>query len=319
VTIAGGGLLLLMAGALLIDVQRRLFEPQLLLQPTSISLAAAFVSIAIKEAIYHYTIYVANRVHSPMLRANAWHHRSDAISSVIVFIGVGGSMVGFIWLDAIATIAISFMIGYVGFSLSLPGINELIDTGLKKEQRIEIKKIVQSVKGVRGLHRLRTRKMGIHVLVDMHILVDPRIGVSEGHKIIEAVRSRLIAEMGEISITDVLVHTDIENDGIAQTTSNLPFRDEITARLQQRWQSLEAANAIEQITLHYLSGKLTIDIDLPLSIVQNLKEARLLSQRFVDLVGFDPDIEAINIYYRSTAEESIPIFKVDGLRQLIGN
>jgi len=89
--------------------------------------------------------------------------------------------------------------------------------------------------------------------------------------------------------------------------------------LQQRWQSLEAASAIEQITLHYLSGKLTIDIDLPLSIVPDLKDARLLSQRFVDLVGFDPDIEAINIYYRSTAEQSTQIFKVDGLRQLIGN
>jgi len=92
VTIAGGALLLLMAAALLIDVQRRLFEPTLLLQPTSISLAAAILSIAIKEAIYQYTMYVAKRVRSPMLQANAWHHRSDAISSMIVFIGVGGSM-----------------------------------------------------------------------------------------------------------------------------------------------------------------------------------------------------------------------------------
>jgi len=176
VTIAGGILLLLMAAALLIDAQRRLFEPELLLLPTSISLVAAILSIAIKEAIYHYTIYVAKRVDSPMLRANAWHHRSDAISSIIVFIGVGGTMLGVLWLDAVATIGIGLMIGYVGFSLSFPGLKELVDTGLKKEQLIEIKNIILSVNGVRDLHQLRTRKMGIYVLVDVHIVVDPHMG-----------------------------------------------------------------------------------------------------------------------------------------------
>jgi len=317
VTIAGGGLLLLMAAGLLIDAQRRLFEPALLLQPTSITLAAAILSIAIKEAIYQYTIYIAKRVRSPMLRANAWHHRSDAISSVIVFIGVGGSMLGFLWLDAVATIGISFMIGYIGLALSLPGIYELIDTGLEKEQLIEIKEISLSVDGVRGLHQLRTRKMGIRVLVDIHILVDPDISVSEGHKISDAVRTRLMANMPEV--TEVLVHTDVENDELARMTSNLPFRNEIMARLQQSWQSLETAGVIEQITLHYLGGKLTVDIDLPLTIAPDIKEAQLLSQRFANLMTNDPDIDSINIYYRSTAHKPIQIFKVGELRKLIGN
>lgn len=317
VTIFGGGLLLLMAIGLLIDVQRRLWEPALLLQPTSISLAAAILSIAIKEAIYQYTIYVAKLVHSPMLRANAWHHRSDAISSLIVFIGVGGSMLGLLWLDAVATIAISFMIGYIGLSLILPGIYELIDTGLAEEQLMEIQKIALSVNEVRGLHQLRTRKMGISVLVDLHILVDPRLSVSEGHKISNAVRTRLMTNMPEV--TEVLVHIDIENDDLARLTANLPFRNEIMARLQQNWQSLQAAHAIEQITLHYLAGKVTVDIDLPLSLVQDIKEAQQLSQRFVDLMANDPEIDSITIYYRSTAQKSIPIFKVSELRKLIDN
>ncbi|RKZ84234.1 MAG: cation transporter [Candidatus Parabeggiatoa sp. nov. 1] len=316
VTIAGGGLLLLMAAGLLIDAQRRLFEPELLLQPTTISLVAAILSIAIKEAIYHYTIYIADRVRSPMLRANAWHHRSDAISSVIVFVGVAGTMMGFLWLDAVATIGISLMIGYVGFSLSLPGISELMDTGLEKQELIEIKELIHSVEGVRGLHQLRTRKMGINVLVDTNILVDPRISVSESHQICEAVRTRLMAEMPEI--TDVLVHIDPENDEQSQPTLNLPFRNEITARLQQHWQSLGVAGAIEQITLHYLFGKLTVDIDLPLTIVPDIKEAQLLSQHFADLVAFYPDIDAINIYYRSTtAHKPIQIFKVNELRKFM--
>jgi len=316
-TIAGGGLLLLMAGGLLIDAQRRLFEPELLLQPTAISLAAVILSIVIKEAIYHYTIYVANRVRSPMLRANAWHHRSDAISSLIVFFGVAGTMMGFLWLDAVATIGISFMIGYVGFSLILPGINELVDRGLEKEQLIEIKKIVKSVTGVRALHQLRTRKMGVNVLVDVHILVDPRLSVSEGHQIGEAVRTRLMAQKEEIA--DVLVHIDPEHDEKPQPTWNLPLRDEITARLQQHWQSLEIGGAIEQITLHYSSGKLTIDIDLPLTIVPSIEEAQLLSQRLTELVALEPSIDAINVYYRATPYQAKQVLKPSELHKIIGN
>ncbi len=312
-TIAGGGLLLLMAGGLLIDAQRRLFEPELLLQPTAISLAAVILSIVIKEAIYHYTIYVANRVRSPMLRANAWHHRSDAISSVIVFFGVAGSMMGFLWLDAVATIGISFMIGYIGFSLILPGINELVDRGLEKEQLIEIKEIILSVTGVHGLHQLRTRKMGANVLVDVHILVDPRISVSESHQIGEAVRTRLMAQREDI--TDVLVHIDPEADEKAQATWNLPLRDEIIARLQQHWQFLEASGAIEQISLYYLSGKLTVDVDLPLTIVPSLEEAQLLSQSFAELAALEPSIDAINVYYRATAYEAKRVLKQSDLQQ----
>ncbi len=316
VTIAVGGLLLLMAMGLFIEAQSRLFESTHVLRPTSITLAAAILSILVKEALFHYTIYIADRVQSPMLRANAWHHRSDAISSIIVFIGVAGSMLGYLWLDAVATIGICLMIGYIGLALSLPGINELVDTGLKKHQLIEIKDIIQSVEGVRALDQLRSRKMGVKVLVDTHIRVDAHISISEAHKIAETVRTQLITQIE--NIVDVLVHLDLENNQKAQSILNLPFRNEITAHLQQRWQSLKAANAIEQITLHYLSGKLTIDIDLPLTIVQDIKEAQLLSQRLTELVADDPIIDTINIYYRSTTHKPISILKITELHKLMG-
>jgi cation diffusion facilitator family transporter len=317
VTIAGGALLLLMAIGLLIDAQRRLFNPELLLLPTTISLVAALLSIVIKEALYQYTMYIAKRVRSPMLQTNAWHHRSDAISSVIVFIGVAGSMFGFIWLDAVATIVISFIIGYIGLSLSLPGIKELIDTGLKKEQLLEIKTIIQSVEGVLGLHQLRTRKMGIDVLVDVHILVNPRISVSESHKISKAVRTRLITKIEEI--VEVLIHIDFNNDEIIDPTLNLPLRHEIIARLQQYWQPLKANRAIEQITLHYLSGKLTIDVDLPLNIVRDIEDAQRLSQQFSELVVNDPDIQAVNVYYHSRPDKHQQVLKIHELQKLVGN
>ncbi|EDN68201.1 Cation efflux protein [Beggiatoa sp. PS] len=315
VTVAVGGLLLLMAVGLLIDVQRRIFEPELLLQPTAISLVAAILSIIVKEALYHYTMYIAKRIRSPMLEANAWHHRSDAISSMIVLIGVAGSMIGFLWLDAVATIGISLMIGYLGFSLSWTGLSQLVDTGLKNNSLVKIKEIIQSVTGVRSLHQLRTRKMGSNVLVDAHILVDPHISLSEGHQIGEVVRTRLMANRPEI--LDVLVHVDPENDEEMLPVVDLPLRDEITARLQQHWQSLGISGKIEKITLYYLSDKLTVDIDLPLTLVQNIEDAEKLAQRFVQLVTKESDIEEINIYYHSYSSKSVRILKINELQQLV--
>jgi cation diffusion facilitator family transporter len=294
-TVAIGGLLFIIAIGMLIDAARRLFDPTLLLQPTTITLIIAGLSIVIKEALYQYTTYIAKRVRSQMLQANAWHHRSDAISSVMVFLGIAGSMAGVHWLDAIAAIGVSLMIAHIGFQLGASGLSELVDTGLNSQQLSHITEIITSVDGVQMLHELRTRKMGANVLVDVHILVNPRLSVSEGHHISERVRIRLIEEMDEIA--DVLVHIDPENDEKEKPNLELPLRDEIIARLQQRWHSLKAADAIEQITLHYLGGRLTVDIYLSLSVVQEIKEAQILSQHFAQLAKDEPIIHTINVYY----------------------
>ncbi|EDN66127.1 Cation efflux protein [Beggiatoa sp. PS] len=249
-TVAIGGLLFIVAIAMLIDAARRLFDPTLLLQPTTISLVIAMLSIVIKEALYQYTTYIAKRVRSQMLRANAWHHRSDAISSVIVFLGIVGSMAGVSWLDAVAAIGVSMMIAHIGFQLGISGVSELVDTGLNSQQLSDITEIIVSVDGVKTLHELRTRRMGANALVDVHILVNPCLSVSEGHHIGERVRIRLIEEMDEVA--DVLVHIDPENDESEKPNLQLPLRDEIVAGLRQRWQSLQATDTIEKITLHYL-------------------------------------------------------------------
>ena len=294
-TVAVGGLLLLVAVGMLIDAGRRLFEPELLWQPTQVSLAVVVLSILLKEALYQYTRHVAKQVRSTMLQANAWHHRSDAISSIIVLVGIVGSLLGFPWLDAVAAIGVSLMIAHIGWSLGSGGISELVDTGLESQKISQIRTMIRSVDGVRTLHDLRTRYMGANALVDVHILVNPRISVSEGHQIGETVRILLIREIEEIA--EVLVHVDPENDENSKSNLGLPLRNEITTRLQQCWQSLEAADAVEQITLHYLSGRLTVDIYLSLSILQDIKEAPALSQRFVELARDDPDIDTIRVYY----------------------
>ena len=312
VTVAIGGLLLLVAISLLINSKERLLNPESMLKPANVTLIIAVLSFIIAELLYQYTMYVAKQINSPMLRANAWHHRSDAISSIVAFVGIAGSIAGILWLDIVATIGISLMIAYVGFLLSFTGISKLVDTGLNAEQRVEINKIIKSVEGVQAWQQLRTRWHGVNILVDVHVVVAPKISVSEGYKIAEAVRINLINKIAKIN--DVVVH--IVPDSKEPVVVNLPFRNEITMRLRQCWQHLEIVETIEQITLHYLAGELVVDVNLPLSIVQNLKEAQDLSQRLTEAT-IDLDIHILNIYFRSDKIKTIQIFKVGELVKLI--
>ncbi len=302
-TVAIGALLILVAIGMFVDAGRRLLSPDLLLHPSKFTLIVAFLSIVVKEALYQYTAQVAKKIKSKLLEANAWHHRSDAISSVIVLIGITGSIVGIHWLDAVAAIGVSFMIAHVGWSLGWGGVSELVDTGLDSKQLAEIKTIINSTDGVVTLHDLRTRKMGgTNVLVDVHILVNSTITVSEGHQIGERVRNKLITKMKNIK--DVLVHIDPENDdNINNTNLKLPSRVEITEHLQQIWQTMDLP--IENINLHYLSGKLTIDVYLFLPTIQDIKDTKVISQHFVQLATKELDIETVNIYYRIDSQQKV--------------
>ena len=192
-----------MAAGISYDAVRRLFEPELLLQPGPWALAAAVASILVKEAIYHYTMRSARRLRSRLLRANAWHSRGDAISSFVVLLGVAGTMAGLPYLDAIAAVGVAAMIAKIAWDLSWNSARELIDTALDAEEVAAIRSKILAVNGVRELHRLRTRRSGSDALVDVHLLVDPTLSVSEGHQIGEMVRSRLIGEIEDVAYTSI--------------------------------------------------------------------------------------------------------------------
>ena len=270
-----GGILIFVAILMLLDAAQRLWEAQYLLIPTTLSLVIAFLSIVIKEALFQYTIVAANKLRSPMLKANAWHHRTDAVSSVIVFLGIIGTFAGFMWLDAVAAIGVSFMIAHVGWELAWRGLQELIDTAMDTEKVAQIEHKIKTIDGVRTLHMLRTRYMGSHALVDVHLLVNPRISVSEGHQIAETVRQGLIQDFEEIS--EVMVHVDPENDEECAVRIDLPTREQLIEQLKQCWSDTVSSDHIERITLHYLGGKITVEVVLPLSIVNDLAAAQQLN------------------------------------------
>jgi hypothetical protein len=246
-----------------------------------------------KEAIYHYTMRYARRLKSKMLRANAWHSRTDAFSSVIVIIGVAGTLAGLEYLDAIAAVVVAWMVAHVGFKLSRESIGELIDTGLGKAEVSEIRGSILNVAGVKDLHMLRTRQMAGRALVDVHIhLDDARISASEAHHISEQVRRRLIRDIDDVA--DVTVHADIEDDQRAVGTNRLPPRSQVLQRLDACWGSLPAAKSI---ALHYIDGRIDVDVELPLEAAGDRASAEALERAYRDAVADDALIAGVRLVF----------------------
>ena len=297
VTVVLGIALMGVAIGIMFDATHRLFNPNTLLSPGVWALVIAGISVISKEVIYQYTMVVARRYRSNMLKANAWHSRSDAISSIIVVIGILGSMAGLTYLDAIAAIGVGVMIAKIGWDLAWNSLKELVDTGLESERVKEIEKSILDVDGVGTLHILRTRQIGADALVDVHIQVDPYLSVSEAHYISETVRTKLIHEIEEV--IDVMVHIDPEDDEDLPANTKLPLRPEILKKLEQAWENIPEAKEIENITLHYLQGKIEIELLLPLAILHNKQTntALEIEQRFKEALMNVSEIEKVSIRY----------------------
>ena len=263
--------------------------------PSALTLWTALGTLVAKEAMYRYTINIANRFGSNMLRASAWHHRSDALSSLVVAVGIGGSLIGFAWFDAIAAILVALMIIKVGIQLSWQSLRELVDTGLSTEDLESIRHAILSVSGVKALHMLRTRRVGGQALADVHIIVDDHVSVSEGHQISEAVRARLLKEITPMA--DVMVHIDTEEDVQGPSCEGLPLRDEVQQRLDGYFHDIPEARRIEQVTLHYLDGQIEIELLLPLAVAADPGAAQLLAQRFAEAVRADRQIRSVKVKY----------------------
>ena len=183
--------------------------------PGSIALWAAIASIIIKEILYHATIRTARRTDSPVVLANAWHHRSDALSSIGALAGIAGAMIlGEKWtiLDPIASCCISIAIIVVAVKMSLPSLAELLETSLPDEIEKDIISIANSVQGVENIHELKTRRNGISYIIDAHIVVDPHISVTEAHNIATDVENALKEKYG--NETQINIHIEPDQDSL---------------------------------------------------------------------------------------------------------
>lgn len=261
----------------------RLESAEEIIGPAMFTLIIAAISIISNEALYHATRAVADKIRSPLLEANAWHHRSDAISSIVVFVGIGATYLGYPLLDAIAAILVALMVAKIGIDLSRQSVQELVDTALEPEIVEQIRQTILGIDEVRQLHLLRSRRMGHNALVDVHIQVSPKLSVSEGHHISESVEKAVIDQFEEIN--DVTVHIDPEDDEAAASCRNLPLRNELLQSLNSVWTKHDILKYIDDVTLHYLDGSISVEAGLPLQHVpetylHDLKALDSLKQEF---------------------------------------
>ncbi|MHB1241681.1 MAG: cation transporter dimerization domain-containing protein, partial [Gammaproteobacteria bacterium] len=134
-------------------------------------------------------------------------------------------------------------------------------------------------------------------LVDVHILVEPTLSVSEGHQISETVRARLIRQFEEI--TDVLVHIDPEDDATVSPSQHLPQRDEMLVRLRREWRGLDEARRLRRVTLHYLGGKVNVELVLPLAVVTDLDSAETLAEALARGARNLPEVGKVAVHFES--------------------
>ncbi len=209
--IIGVALAAVAIGILIDSVERiaQVLRGESIARPGIVALVAAAVSIVAKEALYWYTMLTAKRVDSPALKANAWHHRSDAFSSIGTLIGIGGAyFLSEQWrvLDPIAAIVVGALIIKVAYDLVMPGLNELLERSLPKEQEDEIVALVLADKRLSDVHNLKTRRIGAGIAVELHVRVQGNMTVNESHAITRNIEQLLRQQYGDR--TQVIIHIE---------------------------------------------------------------------------------------------------------------
>lgn len=243
------------------------------------ALYVAIGALAAKEWLFRYMLRAAKKANSAMLIANAWHSRSDAASSLVVAIGIGGTLLGFLYADLLAAAIVGALIVKMGLEFSRRALEELVDHGADAAQIEEIRSVIRQTPGVIDLHELRTRRMADRILVDAHVHVAPRISVSEGHRIAEQVRGNVRRSCREV--LDVLVHIDPEDDSLAHAGTG---GADLSRECLEAWVANESARVWahstlvpESVQLHYLNGQIEVEVMLPPS-TEDLPEPRVIDE-----------------------------------------
>ncbi len=205
-TAAVGGLLLAVGLAMGSGAVGSLLSSDPVPLPGRVALWAALASLLAKEFLYQWTARVARSEDSRLLLANAWHHRSDALSSVAALVGVAGARWGAPWMDPAAALVVCLFVVKVGWDLGWQAVRELVDTAPDPSLLDRLAAAVSRVEGVRSHHDLRARRLGKDVLVDVDIEVDPELSVVQGHDLARAVRQALL--QGVKGVRDAMVHVE---------------------------------------------------------------------------------------------------------------
>ena len=303
VSLALAGSLGIIAIVIAWDAVIRIVSPESLLQPGFWPLAVAAISVVSKEGYFQYVVRHPSTATSRMLYANAWHSRSDALSSLAVIVGVGGVLAGFAWADAFAAIVVAGLLLVVAYRIGREGAEELIDSAASPVLNANMRKTILSIEGVRDSHELRTRRMADKVLADVHIRVDPLISVSEGHRIGDEVMDTLKTRFPEVG--DVVVHIDPEDDIVGDVYSKLPMRSVIVAEINTSLHNLRNnfdtrfSLQPKNIVVHYLDDGCQIEIWMSMPDEATTRDCILASSTIKDELMRIDNIVSASVLFSS--------------------
>ncbi len=276
-------ILLSVAVGIVWDAVDRIQHPNLT-APAAMTLWVAAGSMLIKEWLYHYTVRVGRRIGSKIIVANAWHHRSDAIASFAALIGIAGALMGWPVLDPVAAIGVAFFVGKVGIEIATEALRELTDasTAIDKEIHDSIQRLINDHPEVQSAHLVKARRMGPDIMVDVHVVVDAYLSVSEGHQIADDVEKKLIKEVPDI--TSVMVHVDVSDETATESDMTeavqriTPSRSQLRERIEGIGALEPPLQAIHTVVPHHTLQGLVADVFLvaqPESGLAQVKESAL--------------------------------------------
>ncbi|KAJ0979761.1 hypothetical protein J5N97_015235 [Dioscorea zingiberensis] len=250
-----------------------------------LAVSMMITSISVKEGLYWITKKTGEKEGSGLMQANAWHHRADAVSSVVALIGVGGSILGVPFLDPLAGLVVSGMILKAGIETGWESVNELVDAGVPLPVLAPIKQTITQVDGVKGCHRLRGRKAGSSLYLDVHIEVDPFLSVMAAHDIGENVRHHI--QKNHKQVTEVFIHIDPsyshcsslgESKGEDQKNmvslkidADSVIHDVISKLFSEKM-------SIEHITRHSLQGKVLLLVQVSMPPDMTIRDAMKIAR-----------------------------------------
>ncbi|KAM0916342.1 hypothetical protein ACQ4PT_010227 [Festuca glaucescens] len=276
-----------------------------------LALSMITLAISIKEGLYWITKRAGEKEGSGLMKANAWHHRADAISSVVALVGVGGSIVGLPYLDPVAGLVVSGMILKAGVQTGYQSILELVDAAVDPSLLEPIKETIVKVDGVKGCHRLRGRKAGTSLYLDVHIEVHPFLSVSAAHDIGETVRHHIQKTHNQVA--EVFIHIDPSysmgvNMDKKRILENLERRNSDAIPRQQCAETIVSniisshfpkKMSLEHLVLHYLQGRVLLQVQVSMSPEILIRDAMdIAKQAEEEIMKADASISQVSVQLR---------------------
>ncbi|MBS98613.1 MAG: cation transporter [Oceanospirillaceae bacterium] len=277
-TVVLGVILVTVGGLMAWESVDRLFAAEPPPLPTWPALVAAGLSIAGKEWIFRYSLKIGKELKSDLLIANAWHSRTDALSSIVVLVAVAGAMMGVWWLDALAAVLVALMVGKIGWDLVTRSISELVDTALPEERVKALRETVLSVEGIESVHSFKSRQMGNQSLLEMHLQVDPHLSAAEGHYIGDVAVLRLKDRFDDIG--HVIFHIDTYDDQVYPEDSLpvMPPRTEVAHHIDAALSRIIGENPDYELTLFYHPEYIDLDLKVSPEMDASVKRSGLAAE-----------------------------------------